>query len=85
MAYMTRKNQDKLSPRAVELLTLIDAGTEWLDGHLGTQLANFYVPRGDARVLRSLCEKGLIRNHSKTHPPSAYSITETGIFTLEGK
>lgn len=91
----TRAAGPKLSPRAVELLRLIDAATAWEgDVRPGTNLLRYWVPAvsrddqgvwgsGDAAILRSLERKGLTRRERAGF--YSYSITEDGIAWLAGE
>jgi hypothetical protein len=75
-----------ISQRALELLKLVDAATQWEgDERPGPKLARFYVPRvgdgvygpEDAASFRALERRGLIKPMPKTGRYS-YAITEDG-------
>jgi len=79
-----------ISQRALELLKLVDAATQWEgDERPGLKLTRYYVPRygtgvsgaGDAAVFLGLERRGLIRNIAKTSRYS-FAITEDGIAEL---
>lgn len=79
----------KLSERAIELLTMIDARTTWEgDERPGRVLTCYFVPKyggrepsgsGDVAILKSLERKGYVKAQ-RLH--FSYSITEDGIAVL---
>ena len=104
---MDRWRKYKVSPRARDLLLMIDQATSWSnDERPGTGEPTCWVPgdktadvhvtdyegrnersignvsgAGDARALRALEEKRLIKRHPNVHE-YAYSITEEGMVAL---
>lgn len=77
----------KVSPRALALLAIIDSKTE---RDASGKLLRYYLPiygdgvsgSGDARALKSLETKGLIRAEGRTR--YSFSITEAGRTALRG-